>query len=178
MKLGKAELTVIGGGAAGLMCACTAAARGVDTVLLEPNRMLGRKLRITGKGRCNVTNSCDIKTFMANIPGDGRFLYSALNRLSPADTMAFFQDNGLPLKVERGNRVFPVSDNANDVAGLLDRLCRRRGVRVLHGKALEICTDQGLSSAGPRPCAPGGCPTPSPAPTGRATPWRKNWDTA
>ena len=143
MKLGKAELTVIGGGAAGLMCACTAAARGVDTVLLEPNRMLGRKLRITGKGRCNVTNSCDIKTFMANIPGDGRFLYSALNRLSPADTMAFFQDNGLPLKVERGNRVFPVSDNANDVAGLLDRLCRRRGVRVLHGKALEICTDQG-----------------------------------
>ena len=97
MKLGKAELTVIGGGAAGLMCACTAAARGVDTVLLEPNRMLGRKLRITGKGRCNVTNSCDIKTFMANIPGDGRFLYSALNRLSPADTMAFFQDNGLPL---------------------------------------------------------------------------------
>ena len=143
MKLEKAELTVIGGGAAGLMCACTAAARGVDTVLLEPNRMLGRKLRITGKGRCNVTNSCDIKTFMANIPGDGRFLYSALNRLSPADTMAFCQDNGLPLKVERGNRVFPVSDNANDVAGLLDRLCRRRGVRVLHGKALEICTDQG-----------------------------------
>lgn len=138
MNREKTELVVIGGGAAGLMCACTAAARGVETVLLEPNRQLGRKLRITGKGRCNVTNSCDIKTFMANIPGDGRFLYSALNRLSPSDTMAFFEGLGLPLKVERGNRVFPVSDNANDVAGAFSRLCERRGVRVLHRKALEI----------------------------------------
>ena len=130
MNREKTELVVIGGGAAGLMCACAAAARGVETVLLEPNRQLGRKLRITGKGRCNVTNSCDIKTFMANIPGDGRFLYSALNRLSPSDTMAFFEGLGLPLKVERGNRVFPVSDNANDVAGAFSRLCERRGVRV------------------------------------------------
>ena len=146
MNLEKAELVVIGGGAAGLMCACTAAARGLDTALLEPNRMLGRKLRITGKGRCNLTNSCDIKTFMANIPGDGRFLYSALNRLSPADAMAFFEENGLPLKVERGNRVFPVSDNANDVAGLLTRLCQRRGVRALHCRALEIRTDEGAVS--------------------------------
>ena len=146
MNLERADLAVIGGGAAGLMCACTAAARGLDTLLLEPNKMLGRKLRITGKGRCNVTNSCDIKTFMANIPGDGRFLYSALNRLSPADTMAFFEDAGLPLKVERGNRVFPVSDNANDVAGLLSRLCQRRGVRVLHSKAREICADDGAVS--------------------------------
>ena len=146
MNREKTELLVIGGGAAGMMCACTAAARGVDTVLLEPNRMLGRKLRITGKGRCNVTNSCDIKTFMANIPGDGRFLYSALNRLSPSETMAFFEDSGLPLKVERGNRVFPVSDNANDVAGLLARLCERRGVRVLHRKAREIFTDDGAVS--------------------------------
>ena len=106
MSLRKTELVVIGGGAAGMMCACTAAQRGIKTVLLEPNRQLGRKVRITGKGRCNVTNSCDIKPFMANIPGDGRFLYSALNRLSPADTMAFFENHGLPLKVERGNRVF------------------------------------------------------------------------
>ncbi len=146
MNLERADLAIIGGGAAGLMCACTAAARGLDTLLLEPNKMLGRKLRITGKGRCNVTNSCDIKTFMANILGDGRFLYSALNRLSPADTMAFFEDAGLPLKVERGNRVFPVSDNANDVAGLLSRLCQRRGVRVLHSKAREICADDGAVS--------------------------------
>lgn len=142
MSLEKTELVVIGGGAAGLMCACTAAARGVDTVLLEPNRQLGRKLRITGKGRCNVTNSCDIKTFMSNIPGDGRFLYSALNRLSPWDTMEFFESRGLPLKVERGNRVFPVSDNANDVALLLTKLCERSGVRVLRRKALGIrCSD-------------------------------------
>lgn len=146
MNREKTELVVIGGGAAGLMCACTAAARGVDTVLLDPNRQLGRKLRITGKGRCNVTNSCDIKTFMANIPGDGRFLYSALNRLSPSDTMAFFESGGLPLKVERGNRVFPVSDNANDVAGLLARLCQRSGVRVLRRKALDIETADGAVS--------------------------------
>ena len=146
MNREKTELVVIGGGAAGLMCACTAAARGVDTVLLDPNRQLGRKLRITGKGRCNVTNSCDIKTFMTNIPGDGRFLYSALNRLSPADTMEFFQSRGLPLKVERGNRVFPVSDNANDVAGLLVRLCERSGVRVFRRKALNVQTADGAVS--------------------------------
>ncbi len=146
MNREKTELVVIGGGAAGLMCACTAAARGVDTVLLDPNRQLGRKLRITGKGRCNVTNSCDIKTFMTNIPGDGRFLYSALNRLSPADTMEFFRSRDLPLKVERGNRVFPVSDNANDVAGLLVRLCERSGVRVFRRKALDVQTADGAVS--------------------------------
>lgn len=135
------ELVVIGGGAAGLMCAIHAAGRGVDTVLLEPNRQLGRKLRITGKGRCNVTNNCDIKTFMANIPGDGRFLYSALNRFSPSDVMAFFENAGLPLKTERGNRVFPVSDNANDVAGILAHLCERSGVKILHTKAVKIYTE-------------------------------------
>ena len=100
-----------------MMCSLIAARRGLDVILLEPNKMLGRKLRITGKGRCNVTNNCDIKDFLTNIPGDGRFLYSALNRLSPRDTIQFFESLGLPLKTERGNRVFPVSDNANDVAG-------------------------------------------------------------
>ena len=99
-----------------MMCSLIAARRGLDVILLEPNKMFGRKLRITGKGRCNVTNNCDIKDFLTNIPGDGRFLYSALNRLSPRDTMQFFESLGLPLKTERGNRVFPVSDNANDVA--------------------------------------------------------------
>ena len=147
MSLRKTELVVIGGGAAGMMCAYTAAQRGVKTLLLEPNRQLGRKVRITGKGRCNVTNSCDIKTFMANIPGDGRFLYSALNRLSPADTMAFFESYGLPLKVERGNRVFPVSDNANDVAGTLARICERAGVEVLHIAARDILTEDGAVTA-------------------------------
>lgn len=137
------DFVVIGGGAAGMMCAYQAARRGIDTVLLDPNRQLGRKLRITGKGRCNVTNNCDIKTFMANIPGDGRFLYSSLNRLSPADTMSFFESAGLPLKTERGNRVFPVSDNANDVAGTLARLCERSGVKVLHTRASGLVIEDG-----------------------------------
>ena len=102
-----ADAVVIGGGAAGMMCSLVAAQRGLDVILLEPNKTLGRKLRITGKGRCNVTNNCDIKDFLTNIPGDGRFLYSALNRLSPRETMQFFESLGLPLKTERGNRVFP-----------------------------------------------------------------------
>ena len=87
MQFESTELVVIGGGPAGMMCAYQAASRGVKTLLLESNDKLGRKLRITGKGRCNVTNNCDVKTMMANIPGDGRFLYSALNRFGPADTM-------------------------------------------------------------------------------------------
>lgn len=143
----ESELVVIGGGAAGMMCAYTAARRGVKTVLLEPNRQLGRKLRITGKGRCNATNNCDIKQFMANIPGDGRFLYSALNRFSPADTIAFFEGHGLPMKTERGSRVFPVSDNANDVAGLLARLCAQAGVKVEHRAAKRIIVRDGAVCA-------------------------------
>lgn len=138
MIIDKAELVVVGGGAAGMMCAYTAASRGVDTLLLEPNRLLGRKVRITGKGRCNITNNCDIKEFMRNIPGDGRFLYSALNRFSPEDTIAFFESHGLSVKTERGARVFPVSDNANDVAGLMTQLCTRAGVRVVHERAKRV----------------------------------------
>lgn len=84
-----ADAVIIGGGAAGMMCSLVAAQRGLDVILLEPNRMLGRKVRITGKGRCNVTNNCDIKDFLDNIPGDGRFLYSALSKFSPRDTIRF-----------------------------------------------------------------------------------------
>ena len=142
-RLRETALAVIGGGPAGLMCALTAAERGVPTVLLEPNQKLGRKLRITGKGRCNLTNNCDIKTFMANIPGDGRFLYSAFSRFGTAEVMAFFEANGVPLKTERGSRVFPVSDNANDVADALARLARERDVRVLHTAAREILSSDG-----------------------------------
>lgn len=140
------DLVVIGGGAAGMMCAATAADRGLKVVLLDPNRQLGRKLRITGKGRCNLTNNCDIKSFMQNIPGDGRFLFSALNRLSPADTMALFESRGLPLKTERGNRVFPVSDNANDVAGTMARWCARSGVIVERCKAKKVVVENGAVS--------------------------------
>lgn len=138
-----ADAVVIGGGAAGMMCSLIAARRGLDVILLEPNKMFGRKLRITGKGRCNVTNNCDIKDFLTNIPGDGRFLYSALNRLSPRETMQFFESLGLPLKTERGNRVFPVSDNANDVAGTLARNLERSGVRHIRESTKHIITENG-----------------------------------
>lgn len=141
------DLAVIGGGAAGMMCAYQAALAGAKVILFDPNRQLGRKVRITGKGRCNVTNNCDIKTFMANIPADGRFLYSALNRLSPSDTIAFFESHGLPLKTERGNRVFPVSDNANDVAGLMARLCAGAGVKIVRGRVNKIVAEDGQITA-------------------------------
>ena len=136
-----AEVVVIGGGAAGMLCSAAAAERGLKVILLEPNKVLGRKLRITGKGRCNVTNNCDINEFLNNIPGDGRFLYSALNRLSPRDTMEMFEGLGLNLKTERGNRVFPVSDNANDVAGALQRWLNRTGVLVVHDSAKHILAE-------------------------------------
>ena len=143
----KADVVVIGGGAAGSMCALTAAQRGLSVVLLEPNKMLGKKLRITGKGRCNVTNNCDIKTVLANIPGDGRFLYSALNRFEPSDTMALFESLGVPLKTERGNRVFPVSDRSHDIANALERAYAHAGGRVLHAAATDILTRDGAVSA-------------------------------
>ena len=157
MQIESTDLVVIGGGPAGMMCAYQAASRGVKTVLLEPNDKLGRKLRITGKGRCNLTNNCDVKTMMANIPGDGRFLYSALNRFGPADTMAFFENAGLPLKTERGNRVFPQSDNANDVAATIASLCRRAGVKVMKTTAKQIITEDGavtgvMTGEGCLPC--------------------------
>ena len=129
------------------MCALTAAQRGLNVVLLEPNKMLGKKLRITGKGRCNVTNNCDIKTILANIPGDGRFLYSALNRLGPQDTMALFEALGVPLKTERGSRVFPVSDRSHDIANALERAYAHAGGRVVHAAATDILTQDGAASA-------------------------------
>lgn len=139
----KADAVVIGGGAAGMLCSAVAAERGLDVILLEPNKVLGRKMRITGKGRCNVTNNCDIKEVLNNIPGDGRFLYSALNRLSPRDTMELFESHGVKLKTERGNRVFPVSDNANDVAGALARWLGRGGARHIRASAKQILTENG-----------------------------------
>ena len=141
------DLVVIGGGPAGMLCAATAARRGLSVTLLDRNQQLGRKLRITGKGRCNVTNACDTREFMANIPGDGRFLYSAMSRFGTREVMAFFEDLGIPLKVERGNRVFPASDNAHDIADALARHCENLGVRILRCSAREILAENGAVSA-------------------------------
>lgn len=133
---------MIGGGAAGTLCAALAAGRGLDVVLLEPNRMLGRKLRITGKGRCNVTNDCDAREFISAIPGDGRFLQSAIHKFGTLDTKALFEGLGVALKTERGNRVFPESDRADDIADALTKLVRENGVRVLRERATRILTDE------------------------------------
>lgn len=143
----KTDVIVIGGGAAGMMCAYTAACGGSDVILLEPNRQLGRKVRITGKGRCNVCNDCDVNTVLKNIPGDGRFLYSALSKLSPRDTMTFFESRGVPLKTERGSRVFPASDRAHDIADALADALADAGVRILQTKAKQILTENGAVSA-------------------------------
>ena len=138
MSTMRADTVVIGGGAAGMFAAATAGNAGRDVILLEPNSFLGKKLRITGKGRCNITNNCDIRDFMKNVPCNGKFLYSALNALSPYDTIAYFEDAGLPLKTERGNRVFPQSDKAVDAARCLENMLRRAKVRILHTHAQKI----------------------------------------
>ena len=146
MKTDKADLVVIGGGPSGMMCALRAAERGKNVLILDGNRQLGRKLRITGKGRCNLTNECDVKTVLQNIPGDGRFLYSALTRFPPEETMALFRSLGVALKTERGNRVFPVSDKADDVADALALRLQALGVHILRARATGILTDRGAVS--------------------------------
>ncbi len=141
------RIVVIGGGAAGMMAALTAARQGAEVTLVERNRTLGKKLRITGKGRCNVTNDCDVATVLQNIPRNGRFLHSALSQLSPADVKDFFQDDlGVPLKTERGNRVFPQSDSAHDIADALRHALNREGVQVKTGRVTAVLTESGTVS--------------------------------
>ena len=137
------RVVVIGGGAAGLMASVAAAENGASVTLLEPNERLGKKVNITGKGRCNLTNDCSTEEMLRCVPGNGRFLYSALSRFDCRDTMAFFEALGVPLKVERGNRVFPVSDRAFDVTAALERRIRALGVRWARRRAEEICTVEG-----------------------------------
>ncbi len=135
------KIVVIGGGAAGMMAAISAAGQETAVTLLEPNERLGKKLNITGKGRCNVTNNCDLDTMLQNVPCNGKFLYSALSRFTTQDTMAFFERLGVPLKTERGNRVFPVSDRAFDVSAALERELRRLHVRTVRDRACRILRD-------------------------------------
>lgn len=140
------KIIVIGGGAAGMMAAITAAERGASVALLEPNERLGKKLNITGKGRCNLTNDADRETFLAAVPRNGRFLYGAISRFSPRDTMAFFESLGLPLKVERGRRVFPVSDRAFDVSAALERRLKALRVPIVRDRAVTVKTSGGAAA--------------------------------
>lgn len=132
------EIVVIGGGAAGMMAAVSAAERGASVTLLEPNERLGKKLNITGKGRCNVTNNTGPAELMANIPCNGKFLYGAFSRFNAQDAMAFFEELGVPLKTERGNRVFPVSDRAFDVSAALERRLKKLRVKVIRDRAAAL----------------------------------------
>lgn len=134
---------IIGGGAAGCFAAAQAAACGQQVTLLERNDRLGKKLRITGKGRCNVTNNCDADTLMANIPRGGRFLYSAFASCSPQDVMAYFEGLGVALKTERGNRVFPVSDQAQEIVEALQRELERLGVAIVRERVTGLLIEDG-----------------------------------
>lgn len=137
---------VIGGGPAGMMAAITAAANGQRVLLLERNDRLGKKLLITGKGRCNVTNNCSVQEMLQNIPRNGRFLYSALNAMPPENVIDFFTKRNCPLKTERGNRVFPVSDRSASVLDCLKTALRDTGVTVLNGRVSEILSSNGRVS--------------------------------
>ena len=131
------KVVVVGAGPAGMMAAITAAKLGARVTLLEKNDRVGKKLRITGKGRCNVTNDCSVQDFLSNVPTNPRFLYTALSKFSIDDVKSFFEDAGVPLKVERGNRVFPVSDKAADVVSAMLNECKKAGVQVLLGKKVS-----------------------------------------
>ena len=139
------DLIVIGGGAAGLMAAGTAAKRGVSVTLIERNDKLARKVAITGKGRCNVTNSCPLlNDLISNVPVNGRFLYGAFSRFTTDDTIDFFEGLGVPLKIERGNRVFPVSDRALDIVDALNKFITVNGVKRKQGRVTELIVENGV----------------------------------
>ena len=140
------DAAVVGGGPAGMLAAITAAERGRRVVLVEKNDRLGRKLRITGKGRCNVTNNCEPRTVIESAPGNGRFLYGAVQAFPPEETMRFFESLGVPLKVERGNRVFPVSDSAHDIADALARRLKELGVPVVRGAVRAVRVENGAAA--------------------------------
>ncbi|MCI8332119.1 MAG: NAD(P)/FAD-dependent oxidoreductase [Clostridiales bacterium] len=139
---GQLNIAVIGGGAAGLFAAIQCAATGNAVTLFEKNPLLGKKLSITGKGRCNVTNDCSPEEFLANVCTNAKFLYSAIHAFSSSDTISFFESIGVPLKVERGSRVFPVSDKAGDIVAALKRELTKRQVRVVYEKVLDILYDE------------------------------------
>lgn len=139
----KTSLLVIGAGAAGLMAAGTASVNGVRTAVLERNDRPARKVLITGKGRCNVTNNCaTLDELIRNVPRNGRFLYGAFSRFMPSDVIEFFESRGVELKTERGNRVFPVSDKAHDIVDCLTEFGTKRS-QFIKGRAVKLLTENG-----------------------------------
>ena len=139
-----ANVLVIGGGAAGLLAAGTAAQRGHDVTILERNERPARKVMITGKGRCNLTNHCTlINELVAQVPTNGRFLHGAFSRFMPQDIMELVEAEGVELKIERGNRVFPVSDKAVDVVDALVRFAMNNGAQLRQGRATALLLENG-----------------------------------
>ena len=136
----KTKLAIIGAGAAGCLAALEASKnQNFEITVFEKNKRIARKLLITGKGRCNLTNNCSVEEFIPNVVSGGKFLYSALNRFPPAKTMEYFNDLGLELKTERGRRVFPVSDKAMDVKDALEKeLLKRDNVKIVFEKTIAI----------------------------------------
>jgi predicted Rossmann fold flavoprotein len=132
------DTVIIGAGAAGMAAAYAAARRGLAVVMTERNSRPGRKLMITGKGRCNLTNACGLDEFLENVLHSGRFLYSALTAFGPKDTMDFFEGLGVPLKIERGKRVFPVSDKASDIVDALAGCVSGAGCRMINGRVKSV----------------------------------------
>lgn len=140
------KIVIIGGGAAGLMVAYSASlkyGKGAEITVIEKNERPARKVMITGKGRCNVTNNCDVDTLVANVPKNGKFLFSAFSGFDSKDTMGLFESLGVPLKTERGNRVFPVSDKAVDIVDALVGAVKKSGADILHAVAKKILTENG-----------------------------------
>lgn len=138
------KILIIGAGAAGLMAAGTVSGRGKDVTILERNEKPARKVAITGKGRCNVTNNCkELSELIANVPVNGRFLYSAFSSFMPSDTIDIIEDMGVPLKCERGNRVFPCSDKAMDIVDALIHYGTDDGAELIHGRAKELIIEDG-----------------------------------
>lgn len=139
-----AEVIIIGGGAAGAMAGIHSGRLENKTIILEPNGRIGKKLLITGKGRCNVTNNCSSEELIRNIPRNSRFLYSAFSQFSSEDVMNFFEWSGVPLKTERGNRVFPVSDKSSDIVDAMERELRSADVKIIPEKAEGLIIENGI----------------------------------